>query len=309
MARSVMAWLLVMWTAVLHPAAAQAPQPGAGELLAYELVVERAGTKSQGTRGRLYADDGSEVPPLLSLEPVQTPFGQFRYGSCSYLWSDCGYFRIAPSPNYAVGPSDPAGPRTFRVFRRRDGADYGYRGEVADSRVPIEDSAPTVDSPLGRFRRCIAFAGLPWSGWIPDWWLDKAARASCAGEAVQSEPDLANTQWDALPDTPFLTTPAATISFKPGRVLLFLGCNSAEGTWDATGNGELHVNLGGKTKMNCPDAIDNDTLFGAFDRPLRYEVDGEKLYLFDMSGGLVATLCARSDDPALPLPGERGCLP
>lgn len=164
---------------------------GVGEYRVYELVAERARTRSQGIQGWLYSADGEELPPRLDMQTVLTPFGEFRYSACSHLWSECGYIRVGDQPTDNVGDPAADGPTVFRIIAMPGSATPTYRGELDSSNVPVNDAAATIESPLGQFRRCVQFSGLAWSGWIPDAWLDDAGRALCAGNLPSPKLGLA----------------------------------------------------------------------------------------------------------------------
>lgn len=161
----------------------QADEPdGAGEYLVYELVAERARTRSQGIRGQLYSADGERLPPRLDIQPVVTPFGEFRYSACEHLWSECDYIRVLEQSAVTAGDPYVDGPTKFRIFAVSDSASPVYRGEISNSNVGFDETAATVESPLGQFRRCVRFGDLAWNGWIPDAWLDDQGRNLCAGD-------------------------------------------------------------------------------------------------------------------------------
>lgn len=292
-----------------HSAAQGTEAATSPEALIYELALERAGSRSQGLHGRLYGEEGREIAEGLSLQPVETPLGPFQYAGCSRLWSDCGYLRVETRP--PRHPRDPyaSGPTVFRITRLSGGAEPVFRGALGGSDNSPGDADETADSPLGLFRRCVRFTGIAWSGWIPDSWLDKNGRAACAGVAPSPEPDLAGTKWRAPEVLPFTSSfgGAPGLSFEGDRAVLFLGCNSAEGKWNSPKNGVLRIELGGKTKMHCPDAIDDDVLFAAFDGPVLYEVEDLILTLLDNNGGYLVTMQQVRACPVEPVPGDAPC--
>lgn len=172
--------LLLACMAACSPAAAAAPPaPAPVERVLYELVVERPGSRSQGVRGVLYDEAGREREPKGPDEVIHTGFGDFRYVGCAYLWSTCGYLRDGGGFAGPGAGNDPtlSGVTRYRVTILSSAEDIAFRGDLLNGEAMIVAEQASLETPLGVFTQTDGvFAGLRWSGWLPEAWAQSAQR-------------------------------------------------------------------------------------------------------------------------------------
>lgn len=134
---------------------------------AYELVVELAGTRSQGLRGMLFDGAGQPLGEGAAGTRIEMPFGAFDWQPCAHLWSVCGWLEagmIAAWPGGGLNAQIDGGPELFRVVPVEGG---GWRGElVAGGALVAPGDSPRVTA-MGAFR---FEAEGPLSGWVPETW-------------------------------------------------------------------------------------------------------------------------------------------